>query len=81
MKLIRIHPVDNVAVALENLTAGEAVTVDGSGITAAVVLKEIPSFRSTDGPIRRGFLEKRHPITLGYGAIKSKRGERRNRFC
>ena len=29
MKLIRIHPADNVAVALTDLTAGEHLTVDG----------------------------------------------------
>lgn len=35
MKLIRIHPRDNVAVALEDLTQGEALSVDGQDLTAA----------------------------------------------
>ena len=35
MKLIRIHPADNVAVALEDLLQGEALAVDGRQLTAA----------------------------------------------
>lgn len=35
MKIIRIHPSDNVAVALEEIRAGEALTVDGIHVTAA----------------------------------------------
>ena len=35
MKLIRIHPADNVAVALTDLTAGEHLTVDGAEVTAS----------------------------------------------
>ena len=35
MKLIHIHPSDNVAVALEDLHAGDTVTVDGCTVTAA----------------------------------------------
>ena len=34
MKLIKIHPADNVAVALENLVKGETLTVDGASVTA-----------------------------------------------
>ena len=34
MKLIKIHPADNVAVALENLVKGETLTVDGAAVTA-----------------------------------------------
>lgn len=39
MKLIRIHPEDNVAVALEPLSAGQTVTVDGISVTVG---QEIP---------------------------------------
>ena len=36
MKLIRIHPADNVAVALEDIAAGEKLTLaDGAAVTAA----------------------------------------------
>ena len=35
MKLIRIHPNDNVAVALTDLKAGEELTLDGLTVTAA----------------------------------------------
>ena len=35
MKVIRLHPRDNVAVALEDLTQGEALSVDGQQLTAA----------------------------------------------
>ena len=35
MKLIRIHPADNVAVALTDLTAGERLTVDDAEVTAS----------------------------------------------
>ena len=36
MKLIRIHPLDNVAVALEDIAAGEALALsDGTSVTAA----------------------------------------------
>ena len=35
MKLIRIHPDDNVAVALTDLKAGERLNADGIAITAA----------------------------------------------
>ena len=35
MKLIRIHPMDNVAVALTDIPAGEHLTVDGTEVTAA----------------------------------------------
>lgn len=35
MKLIRIHPLDNVAVALEDIAAGETVTAEGISVTAA----------------------------------------------
>ena len=35
MKLIQIHPADNVAVALEDLLQGEALAVDGRQLTAA----------------------------------------------
>ena len=34
MKLIRIHPRDNVAVALTQLCAGEQLSVDGIEVTA-----------------------------------------------
>ena len=33
MKLIKIHPADNVAVALENLVKGETLTVDGAAVS------------------------------------------------
>lgn len=39
MKLIRIHPADNVAVALEDLAQGEALTVDGQEVTAAQAIQ------------------------------------------
>ena len=35
MKLIRLHPRDNVAVALEDVAKGEALTVEGLPVTAA----------------------------------------------
>ena len=35
MKLIQIHPDDNVAVALEDIRKGEALTLDGVAVTAA----------------------------------------------
>ena len=35
MKLIRIHPTDNVAVALTDIAVGEQLTADGLEITAA----------------------------------------------
>ena len=35
MKLIRIHPADNVAVALEDLKAGESLSLNGVSVTAA----------------------------------------------
>ncbi len=35
MKAIRLHPRDNVAVALEDVAAGEALSVDGQELTAA----------------------------------------------
>ena len=35
MKLIRIHPDDNVAVALTDLRAGEQLDLDGYSVTAA----------------------------------------------
>ena len=35
MKLIRIHPADNVAVALTDLTVGEHLAADGTEVTAA----------------------------------------------
>ena len=35
MKLIRIHPADNVAVALTDLTAGEHLTSGGAEVTAS----------------------------------------------
>lgn len=35
MKLIRIHPDDNVAVALRDLKAGEQLSADGLRVTAA----------------------------------------------
>ncbi len=34
MKLIRIHPLDNVAVALEDIRAGETFTINGEAVTA-----------------------------------------------
>ena len=34
MKTIKIHPSDNVAVALENIAEGELVTVEGFSVTA-----------------------------------------------
>jgi len=39
MKLIHIHPRDNVAVALEDIIAGETVQVDGRDLTAAEDVK------------------------------------------
>lgn len=39
MKLIRIHPADNVAVALEDLAPGEVLTVDGQAVTAAQAIQ------------------------------------------
>ena len=39
MKLIRIHPRDNVAVALEDLAQGEALSVDGQDLTAAQAIQ------------------------------------------
>ena len=35
MKLIRIHPSDNVAVALTDIAVGEQLTADGQEVTAA----------------------------------------------
>ena len=35
MKLIRIHPADNVAVALADIAKGESITIDGISVTAA----------------------------------------------
>ena len=39
MKLIRIHPADNVAVALEDIAKGEALEVQGVSVTAAEDVK------------------------------------------
>ena len=39
MKLIRIHPADNVAVALEDIAKGEALEVQGVAVTAAEDVK------------------------------------------
>ena len=39
MKLIRIHPSDNVAVALEDLAQGEKLAVDGQEVTAAQAIQ------------------------------------------
>ena len=39
MKLIRIHPADNVAVALEDILQGESLTVDGQEVTAAQAIQ------------------------------------------
>ena len=54
MRLIRIHPDDNVAVALTDLCAGESLSVDGLTVTAAediarghkLALREIPEGES-----------------------------------
>ena len=35
MKAIHIHPLDNVAVALEDLHSGDTITVDGAAVTAS----------------------------------------------
>ena len=51
MKLIRIHPSDNVAVALEDVAAGETLSVGGSALVAAedvarghkLALRDIPA--------------------------------------
>lgn len=40
MKLIHIHPCDNVAVALEDIAKGETLTVSGSGKTISVTARE-----------------------------------------
>ena len=39
MKAIRLHPRDNVAVALEEVAAGEALSVDGRELTAAEAIQ------------------------------------------
>ena len=39
MKLIRIHPRDNVAVALEDLAQGEVLSVAGQALTAAEAIQ------------------------------------------
>ena len=49
-KLIRINPLDNVAVAVHDITAGEACYLDGENITASgditaghkMALRDIP---------------------------------------
>ena len=35
MKVIRLHPRDNVAVALEDVAQGEVLSLDGAELTAA----------------------------------------------
>lgn len=57
MKLIHIHPRDNVAVALEDISAGEALQVDGSSVTAA-------------GDVKRGHKLALCPIPAGAEIIK-----------
>ena len=65
MKLIRIHPADNVAVALTDLTAGEHLTVDGAEVTASeniarghkIALNMIPEGEISQEQILAEFLE------------------------
>ena len=43
MKIIRIHPQDNVAVALEDVAQGEALSVGGLSLTAAEEIRRLSS--------------------------------------
>ncbi len=57
MRLIQIHPSDNVAVALEDLSRGEALTVGGQTLTAAQ-------------PVQRGHKIALSSIPAGQAVIK-----------
>ncbi len=58
MKLIRIHPADNVAVALEDIAAGEKLALpDGAAVTAAE-------------PVARGHKLALAPIAEGEAVVK-----------
>ena len=57
MKLIRIHPRDNVAVALEDIPAGEALSLEGLDLLAA-------------GDVKRGHKIALAPIAAGEQVVK-----------
>ena len=57
MKAIRIHPRDNVAVALEDVAQGEGLSIDGLELTAAEA-------------VQRGHKLALSPISAGESVIK-----------
>ena len=57
MKVIRLHPRDNVAVALEDVAQGEVLSLDGAELTAAE-------------SVRRGHKLALSPIPAGEKIIK-----------
>lgn len=57
MKLIQIHPKDNVAVALEDLSAGESLPLNGEMVTAAEA-------------VARGHKLALRPISVGEAVVK-----------
>ena len=57
MKVIRLHPRDNVAVALEDVAQGEVLSLDGAELTAAE-------------SVRRGHKLALSPIPAGAGIVK-----------
>ena len=63
MKLIRIHPRDNVAVALEDLTQGEALSVDGQDLTAAQAIQR--GHKLALGPIPAGSPVMKYGCAIG----------------
>ena len=46
IKFLKINPEDNVAVAIQNLSAGETLNVDGQEVT---LLEEIPAGHKFSG--------------------------------
>jgi len=60
IQFLRINPADNVVVAMENLSAGQVVTVDGQTIT---VVEDIPAGHKL---AIQDFAEGEHVIKYGY---------------
>ena len=63
MNLIRIHPRDNVAVALEDLSQGEVLSVDGQDLTAAEAIQR--GHKLALGPIPAGSPVMKYGCAIG----------------
>ena len=63
MKLIRIHPRDNVAVALEDLSQGEVLSIDGQDLTAAEAIQR--GHKLALGPIPAGSPVMKYGCAIG----------------